>query len=63
MTPKDVLKFYKTQAAAAHALRIQQPSVALWVKQGRIPHGRQAQLQLITGGALRADFPKRRRAK
>lgn len=57
MTPHQVVEHFGSQQAVADALRISQPAVAKWIAEGCIPEGRQAQLQIITGGKLRAQQP------
>ena len=56
MTYDELIAHYGTQLAAAKALGLKQPSVANW-KAG-IPIGRQAQYELATNGALKADRPQ-----
>jgi DNA-binding transcriptional regulator YdaS (Cro superfamily) len=56
MTPKDVVEhFGGTQVKAAAALGISQASVSEWFQIGYVPLGRQYELQVLTGGRLRAD--------
>lgn len=55
MTPQEVIQHFGTQVKAAQALGIKQSSVAGWIKNGVVPEGRQYQIQLLTGGQLRAD--------
>ena len=55
MTPQQAIDHFGTQGALADALGISQPAVAQWVAEGRIPDGRQAQLQIITAGKLKAE--------
>ena len=57
MTPKQALDHFGTQQRIARALGMAQSSVAEWFAAGRIPEGRQYQIELATGGALRADRP------
>lgn len=57
MTPRDVIDHFVTQTATAEALGIAQSSVAGWVAAGRVPIGRQYQIELATGGALKAEKP------
>ena len=57
MTPQDLLKHFGTQTAIAKALGCSQPSVCEWFETGRIPEGRQYQIELATSGALRASRP------
>ena len=56
MTFNDLIDHFKTQAKAAAALGIKQPSIALWKRRG-IPPLRQMQIQLLTGGALSMTTP------
>ena len=63
MTYDQLINHFGTQVAVAAALGIKQPSVSEWKKE--IPPLRQMQIQLITGGALRADcvvFESKKRA-
>ena len=57
MTPAQALAHYGSQAQIARSLGIRQPSVFLWFRNGRIPAGRQYQIELATQGILRADTP------
>jgi DNA-binding transcriptional regulator YdaS (Cro superfamily) len=57
MTPQDLLSHFKTQSAIAKALGCAQSSVSEWFDAGRIPEGRQYQIELATDGALRASRP------
>jgi len=61
MTYTELIQHYGSQAAAARALDIKPPSVAEWKEEG-IPLPRQAQYELLTGGALKADRPVQREA-
>lgn len=60
VTYDQLIAHYGTQKAAGEALKVfdgdgvGQSSVAEWKEKG-IPAPRQAQYELITGGALRAD--------
>lgn len=54
MTYDQLIEYFKTQKAAAGAIGIKQPSVADWKEKG-IPSPRQAQYEVVTKGALRAD--------
>lgn len=57
MTYEQVLKHFGSQAAAARALGVSQPSVWGWQKAG-IPIERQIDIEIKTEGKLRADLPK-----
>ena len=62
MTYDQLIEFFDTQQAAADAIGIKQPSVAEWKEKG-IPIPRQAQYELATSGALKADrLPLREKA-
>jgi hypothetical protein len=54
----ELIQFYGSQAAAARAIGIKPPSVDEWKVKG-IPLPRQAQYELDSGGALKADPPRR----
>lgn len=61
MTPQEVLSHFGTQAEIARVLGCKQPSVAEWFLPGaKVPEGRQYQLELATGGTLKADKPANR---
>lgn len=53
MTYQDLIQHYGTQAAAAKALGLAQPSVHEW-QHTTIPYDRQCQIQVATGGRLLA---------
>lgn len=55
MTPREVIEFYGTQKGVAAAVGISQASVSEWVSNGYVPLGRQYELQVLTGGRLKAD--------
>lgn len=57
MTPQEVIAHFGTQLGAGRALGCAQSTIAEWVTDGRIPEGRQYQLELATKGKLRADKP------
>ena len=62
MTYQQVLKHFGSQAEAARRIGIRPPSVSEWQHTG-IPLVRQYQIQVLTGGALKADqLPKRKAA-
>lgn len=61
MTYVDLIAHYGTQRAAADALGIKAPSVAEWKEKG-IPLPRQAQYEILTDGALKAERPEPRPA-
>ena len=63
MSPKQALDYYGSQAELARVCGIKQPSVAEWFDAGEIPEGRQYQLVLASGGALKADKPANRLVK
>lgn len=58
MTPAEAVDYFKTQTALAAALtedgwRCSPQAVGQWVENGKIPEGRQYQIQAITHGALK----------
>jgi hypothetical protein len=55
MTYEQVKRHFGSQGAIARALGIRQASVAGWKQAARVPHGRQYELQVLTGGVLKAD--------
>ena len=54
MTYEQLIEHFGTQAAAARALGVKQPSVSEWKKNG-IPEDQQLKAQKITKGKLPAD--------
>lgn len=60
MTPQEVLSHYGTQAEIARVLGCTQPSIAEWFEKGRVPEGRQYQLEIASGGTLKAAKPANR---
>lgn len=53
MTKDEAIKHFGSVSATARALNIKQPSVTNW---GEFPPAdRQMQIQLVTGGQLRAE--------
>ena len=62
MTPQDLLNYFGTKSAIAHALGVSPASVAEWFYPGiGVPEGRQYQAQLATKGKLKADLPALRK--
>ena len=55
MTVDQLITHFGTQAAAATALRVTQPTVSNWKKRGSIPGLAQLKAQKLTKGKLRAD--------
>lgn len=55
MTPAQVIKHWKTQAAAAKAIGVCQPTVSTWLTAGAIPALQQLRIQTVSHGALKAD--------
>jgi len=56
MTFQDLKDHFGTQSDIARALRTSAQVVSAWKKNG-IPVGRQYEIQVLTGGKLRADQP------
>ena len=57
MNYDQVIELFGTQAEAARKLQVAQPSVWAWQKTG-IPLERQIDIEIKTGGTLKADLPK-----
>lgn len=55
MQPSQLIAHFDGIAAAARALKVSPPSISQWIESGRIPIDRQCQIELVTGGALKAD--------
>ncbi len=55
MTPQDAIAFFGSQKKLAAALNIYPQAIRHWTISGRIPVGRQYQLDAITYGKLKAD--------
>lgn len=60
MTPQQVLDHYGSQSEIARVLGCRQSSVFEWFEKGEVPDGRQYQIELATGGTLKADKPANR---
>jgi hypothetical protein len=57
MTTQEVLKFYGTHQKIADLLGINRVGVTIWFRNKKVPLPRQAQLQLLSRGRLRAEMP------
>ena len=55
MTYTDLIKFYGTQAVAAKAIGLTQPSVCEW-KTSSVPFLRQHQFEIVSRGKLKAHI-------
>lgn len=55
MTPRDVVKHFGGIVAAADALGVTRQAIYMWLKRRRIPAQRAYQVQVVTGGALKAS--------
>jgi len=55
MKTKDAIAHFKSPSKLAEALGIKAPSVYSWGK--HVPKQRQYELERITNGALKADWP------
>lgn len=55
MTVQDVIDYYGGVAKVARALGISYVSVREWRERGKVPMGRQWEIQAKTAGALQAD--------
>lgn len=54
MTFQELVDHFKSQSNAARAIGIKPASVCLWQGRG-IPFDKQCQIELVTGGALKAS--------
>jgi len=59
MSPQQVIEHFGSQTKTAEILGCGQSTVAGWLEQGYVPPGRQAQIQLLTGGQLTAEAQKK----
>ena len=57
MTIDEATKFFGTKTKIASLLDMTKASVSMWNREGSIPLPRQAQLQLLSRGRLRAEMP------
>jgi hypothetical protein len=56
MNIKDVLIYFNfRQTNVARALGVSRGCISHWYKIGRIPYGKQCELELITDGKLKAN--------
>lgn len=58
MNVDQAIEHFGSQSALARALGIEPPSVAEWKSKGKIPPVRQFQIEVVSGGALKADAPE-----
>lgn len=58
MTIDDVLNHFGSGRQVCLALNIKAPNWTQWQKNGRIPYGRQCELEILTKGALKANKDK-----
>ena len=61
MKKTEVVAHFGTLKAVADALGITIGAVWQWKED--LPVGRQAEIELVTGGTLKADFPRRGKYK
>ena len=54
MNYADVMRFWKTQQAAANAIGVTQPTISRWRHQA-IPLDKQVIIEVVTGGRLKID--------
>lgn len=57
MNKSDVVRHFGSQAEVARALGISPGAVWQWAED--LPEDRQAQIELLTGGRIKADIPNR----
>lgn len=55
MKPHDVFAFYGGKASTARELDVSYEAVRKWDLAGRIPSGRQFEIEIKTAGALKAE--------
>ena len=55
MKPHEVFEFYGGKAGTARTLGISYEAVRKWELAGRVPDGRQFQIEIKTAGALKSD--------
>lgn len=55
MTTSQVIGFFGSRLKAANALGISSESIRKWLVNGRIPYGRQCEIEILTKGALKAE--------
>lgn len=56
MRPQEVIEYFGSQVSAAKALKVKQPSIAVWLKTGVVPELRQYQIEKLTRGKLKASI-------
>lgn len=54
MKPKDVVKHFGGIVKAAEALGVSRQAIYIWLQRKKIPPQRAYQIQVITGGTLKA---------
>lgn len=57
MKPEQAIEHFGSKAQLALVLGASLPTIYDWVNAGEIPEARQYQIELATGGALKADKP------
>jgi hypothetical protein len=55
MTPEKVIDHFESISSTASALGITYESVRKWVIQGKVPQSRQYEIEILTGGKLKAE--------
>ncbi len=55
MTTSEAIAFFRSAANLARALGVTPGAISQWVKTDVLPEGRQYQVEILTGGALKAD--------
>jgi len=54
MTLEETIKYYGSIKGLADSLGVSRQTIYLWMKKGKIPFSRQAQIELETRGKLKA---------
>jgi DNA-binding transcriptional regulator YdaS (Cro superfamily) len=57
MTPEQAIHHFGSKAKLASVLGTSLPTIYDWIAAGEIPEGRQYQIELASGGVLKADKP------
>jgi hypothetical protein len=56
VTPDQVFQHFGGRSQTAKALKVKYQAVAQWADKGKVPKGRQFEIELLTGGLLKADI-------
>ena len=56
MTPKEVLKFYRSTYNFHKQTGMASNTLSNWIKAGFVPQAQQCRLEMLTKGALKSDL-------